>query len=173
MTPEDLVLTPRGLRFWNHHFPATWGRGGITRKKREGDRCTPVGHHGLVGLLYRPDRMDKPTDWAVPIHPRDLWCDDPKHGDYNLMVRGPFGGSAECLRRADPLYDLVILTNWNWPFARKDEGGHGSAIFIHRWRRPGYPTEGCIGLDPVHLWWIAQRITYKTQLVIKPHPKEG
>ena len=40
----------------------------------------------------------------------------------------------ERLRRADPLYDLVILTDWNWPSA---ERGRGSAIFMHRWRRGG------------------------------------
>ncbi|MEM8978323.1 MAG: L,D-transpeptidase family protein [Pseudomonadota bacterium] len=166
MSPEDLVVTPTGLRFWNRFFPMTLGRSGISSHKREGDGATPAGRHGIVGMLYRPDRMAKPADWAVPILPRDLWCDDPKHEDYNLMVKAPFQGSAEQLRRADPLYDLVILTNWNWPFARKDEGGHGSAIFIHRWRRPGAATEGCIALDPVHLLWIAERISYQTKLVV-------
>ena len=167
MSPEDLVLTPTGLRFWNRRFPATWGRGGIVVEKREGDGATPVGRHGIVGMLYRPDRMAKPVDWAVPIRPRDLWCDDPKHADYNLMVQAPFSGSAEALRRADRLYDLVILTNWNWPFARKDGGGHGSAIFIHRWHRRCAPTAGCVALDPSDLFWIAQRITSQTKLLVE------
>ena len=163
MTPYDLVLTRTGLRFMGRVFPCSIGRGGLTKTKHEGDGATPKGTHGLVGMLYRPDRMPKPADWAVPIGPPDLWSDDPKDEDYNLMVRAPHAFSHEKLRRADPLYDLVILTNWNWPFA---ERGAGSAIFIHQWRRAGYPTEGCIGLSRASLHWIAPRIRHQTRLII-------
>ena len=163
MTPYDLVLTRTGLRFMGRVFPCSIGRGGLTETKHEADGATPKGTHGLVGMLYRPDRMPKPADWAVPIGPPDLWSDDPKDEDYNLMVRAPHAFSHEKLRRADPLYDLVILTNWNWPFAEK---GAGSAIFIHQWRRAGYPTEGCIGLSRASLHWIAPRIRHQTRLII-------
>jgi len=163
--PVDLVVGPSGLRFGGRHFPCVIGRGGVKAVKREGDGGTPVGAHGIVGMLYRPDRILRPTDWAVPIRPFDLWCDASGHEDYNLMVRAPFAASAERLARADRLYDLVILTDWNWPYARKDAG---SAIFIHRWRRPGFPTEGCVGLRPDHLLWIAQRISYSTRLIVQP-----
>lgn len=118
-------------------------------------------------MLYRADRMARPTDWALPIRPGDLWCDDPGHEDYNLMVRAPFAASHERLRRADPLYDLVILTDWNWPRAVR---GRGSAIFIHRWRRPGAPTEGCVALRPDHLRWLARGIAFGTRLVVPPQP---
>ena len=158
-----MVLTPTGLRFLGQTFPCTIGRGGIRRKKREGDGATPRGVHRLVGMLYRPDRMARPADWALPIRPGDLWSDDPRHEDYNLMVRAPYPHSHERLRRADPLYDLVILTDWNWPYPVK---GRGSAIFIHQWRRPGFPTEGCIGLRREHLHWIAPRIRYETRLIV-------
>ena len=66
----------------------------------------------------------------------DLWSDDAGHEDYNLMVRAPYPYSHEVLRRADPLYDIVLITDWNWPRAVR---GRGSAIFVHRWRRPGVP----------------------------------
>ena len=98
------------------------------------------------------------------IGPCDLWSDDPKDDNYNLMVRAPHGFSHEKLRRADPLYDLVILTDWNWPFAVP---GRGSAIFLHRWRRPGYPTAGCVAFDPQDLLWIAQRIRHQTRLIVR------
>lgn len=163
MTPLDMVVSPTGLRFAGRTFPYTAGKGGIKQTKREGDGTTPRGTHRLVGMLYRPDRMAAPTDWAVPIRPGDLWSDDVNAVDYNHMVRAPYPHSHEVLRRADPLYDLVILTDWNWPYAVR---GRGSAIFIHRWRRPGYPTEGCIGLRPDHLLWIAQRIRYETRLIV-------
>ena len=119
--------------------------------------------HDLIGLLYRPDRIARPTDWAVPIGPGDLWSDDPRHEDYNLMVRAPYPHRHEKLRRADPQYDLILLTNWNWPYA---ERGKGSAIFIHQWRRPGFPTAGCIGLSRTDLHWIAPRIRLGSRLIV-------
>ncbi len=166
MKPADLVVTPMGVRFLNRMFPCSIGRGGIVpaRRKREGDGGTPTGVHRIVGMLYRPDRMAQPADWALTIGPMDLWSDDPKDPDYNLMVRAPHGFSHEKLRRADPLYDLVILTDWNWPMAVP---GRGSAIFLHRWRRPGYPTAGCVAFAPQDLLWIARRITYGTRLIVR------
>lgn len=164
MTPGDLVLTPTHLRFRGERFPCTVGRAGLTDRKREGDGATPRGHHRIVGLLYRPDRIARPTDWAVPIRPGDLWSDDPGDADYNLMVRAPYGPSHERLRRADPLYDLVILTDWNWPYPVK---GRGSAIFLHQWRRPGFPTEGCVALRRDHLRRIAAGIGFGTRLIVR------
>ncbi|MEE4188089.1 MAG: L,D-transpeptidase family protein [Roseobacter sp.] len=163
MKPDDFVLTPRGIRFQGRTYPCTIGKGGVTSHKREGDGATPRGAHRLVGMLYRPDRMPRPADWALPIGPGDLWSDDPTHEDYNMMVRAPYPHSHEKLRRADPLYDLVVLTDWNWPYAVK---GRGSAIFIHQYRRPGYPTEGCIALSRRDLHHIAPRITLQTRLVV-------
>jgi len=163
MTPLDMVLTPMGLRFAGRVFPCVVGRGGITTDKREGDGATPAGVHGIVGCLYRPDRMARPCDWAVPIGPGDLWSDDPKDEDYNLMVRAPYPASHERLSRGDPMYDLILLTDWNWPRA---ERGRGSAIFIHAWRRPGHPTAGCLAMAASDLRWITARIGYQTRLIV-------
>ena len=166
MTPDDLVVTRWGARFMGRQFPCAIGRGGIRAHKREGDGASPRGTHGLVGLLYRPERIARGAlpDWALPIGPRDLWSDDPTHEDYNLMVRAPYPHSHECLRRADPLYDLVLITDYNWPRA---ERGAGSAIFIHLWRGPRYPTAGCIAFRRADLLWIARRIRYGTRLIIR------
>jgi L,D-peptidoglycan transpeptidase YkuD (ErfK/YbiS/YcfS/YnhG family) len=63
-----------------------------------------------------------------------------------------------------PLYDLVILlTDWNWPSA---ERGRGSAIFLHRWRGPRHPTDGCIALSRADLRWIAAKIRYRSRLIV-------
>lgn len=163
--PGDLVLTPTGLRVGRERLPCTIGKGGLTREKREGDGATPVGIHHIVGALYRPDRIaaHMVPDWATPIGLRELWCDDPAHADYNLQVSAPFAASHESLRRADPLYDLILLTDWNWPVAVP---GAGSAIFLHRWRRPGYPTEGCIAMAPSDLLWLAHQAPPGTRLIV-------
>jgi L,D-peptidoglycan transpeptidase YkuD (ErfK/YbiS/YcfS/YnhG family) len=164
MNGTDLVLTPTGLRFLGRRFPCTIGRGGIRSAKREGDGATPRGVHRLVGMLYRPERMARPADWALPIRPRDGWSDDVRDPDYNLMVTRPHGFGHERLWRADPVYDLILLTDWNWPQARK---GAGSAIFIHQWRGPGRPTEGCVALSRSDLRWLAPRIRFKTRLIVR------
>ncbi len=164
MTPDDLVLTPVGLRFQGRMFPCSIGKGGISDQKAEGDGATPRGVHRIVGMLYRPDRLACPTFWAAPIGPADLWSDAPDAPDYNQLVRAPYRHSHECLRRADPLYDLVIVTDWNWPNA---VAGRGSAIFIHQWRRPGYPTEGCIALSRDNLHHIARALRPDTRLIVR------
>ena len=101
----------------------------------------PVAFCALLRLCIRPDRVTSPGPWAVPIYPGDVWCDDPAHASYNHLCRTPLPASHEQMRRADPQYDIVMITDWNWPKARP---GAGSAIFLHQWRRPGAPTAGCV-----------------------------
>jgi len=163
MSTADMRLTPLGLWFWGKRFPCTIGRGGIVVDKTEGDGGTPKGVHQVTGMLYRPDRLTTPAPWARPIGLRDGWCDDPAHPAYNHLIQKPFKASHESLRRADPMYDIILLTDWNWPDASP---GKGSAIFLHAWRRPVYPTAGCIGFKPEHLRWITQRITPGTRVIV-------
>ena len=159
----DLVVAKGHLRFAGRRFPCTIGRGGLTRDKREGDGASPTGTHEIVGAFYRPDRMERPVPWAQPIGPRDLWSDDVADSDYNSHVRAPHAYSHERLRRADPMYDLILVTDWNWPDARP---GKGSAIFIHQWRGPGRPAAGCVALRRDHLAWIVARLKPSSRLVI-------
>jgi L,D-peptidoglycan transpeptidase YkuD (ErfK/YbiS/YcfS/YnhG family) len=164
--PADLVVTPWAVRFMGRSFPVSIGRGGISEKKREGDGATPVGTHRIVGVLYRPDRLSSARlpAWAEPIGLRDIWSDDPRDPAYNLRGVSPCEYSHENLRRADPLYDVVILTDWNWPDAKP---GRGSAIFLHQWRRPGFPTEGCIAFSREHLLWIVGQIVPGTRVIVR------
>ena len=162
---KDLVLTRLGLRVANQTFPCVIGKNGVAKRKRESDGKTPIGKHKIVGMLYRPDRLSRPRDWALPIRPRDIWSDDCADPDYNMIGKTPHQFHHERLFRADPLYDLILLTNWNWPYAVK---GRGSAIFLHRWRKPGHPTEGCIAFDPQHLQQIAKHIRHGTKIIVHP-----
>ncbi len=166
MSPTDIYVNRTSATFGGRRFACTVGKGGIVapRDKREGDGATPAGTHRIVGMLYRPDRLARPTDWALPIGPLDLWSDDPRDENYNLMVRAPHGFSHERLRRADPMYDLILITDWNWPYA---EPGRGSAIFLHQWRRPCAPTAGCVAFSRSSLHWIAVRITHQTRLIVR------
>jgi len=147
-------------------FPCSIGKGGISINKREGDGATPAGTHQITGGFYRSDRISAPVS-ALPMTPlriNDLWSDDVKDSDYNHLVNArhhPFGH--EKLRRADPLYDLVLTTSWNWPNAQP---GKGSAIFIHQWRRPGYRTEGCLAFSRQDLHWIVAHLQIGSRFIV-------
>ena len=78
-------------------------------------------------------------------------------------MRVPYPHSHEVMRRADPMYDIVLVTDWNWPDAAP---GRGSAIFLHQWRRPGYPTAGCVAFSREDLCWIAVRVQPGARLVV-------
>ena len=158
-----ITLTPQGLRFMGRTIPCSIGRGGVSTSKREGDGATPAGRLHIAELWYRPDRLPAPAPWARPIGPTDLWCDDSAHPAYNHHARAPLAASHEKLRRADPLYDIILTTDWNWPLALP---GGGSAIFLHQWRRPGFSTAGCIAMSRAHLIWLAARAAPGTKLVI-------
>lgn len=164
----DIVVGPWGARFGGRFFPCATGRGGQSDAKREGDMASPIGCHKVVGLLYRPDRIPKESlpDWAKPIGPFDRWSDDPRDVEYNhyLPGAGPGRFSSERLARPDPLYDLVMISDYNWPFAEK---GAGSAIFLHTWRKPRHPTEGCIAFRLPDLLWIANRFRHESRVIIR------
>ena len=160
---KDLILTPLGLRMANKILPCVVGKNGVSKFKQESDGKTPTGEHKIVGMLYRPDKIPRPRKWALPLRPRDIWSDDVSDPNYNLMGTIPSLFGYERLFRSDQLYDLIIITNWNWPYAVK---GRGSAIFIHSWRKKACPTEGCISLSKHNLLKVAKFIDYGTKVIV-------
>lgn len=133
--------------------------------KREGDGATPSGIHRITQLWYRSDRLVRPAAYARSITFTDLWCDDKYHPAYNHHIRRPFSANCEKLHRADPLYDIIMVTDWNWPGAIP---GKGSAIFLHQWRRPGFATAGCIAMSRRDLIWLATNAPLGTKLIVPP-----
>ena len=85
---------------------------------------------------------------------------------YNRHIRAhghPF--SHERLRRGDRLYDIMLFSDWNRPEATP---GAGSAIFVHLWRRPRFPTAGCIAFARADLAWILARWTPRSRIFVQP-----
>ena len=165
--PSDLAVTRWGARFQGRLYPCAIGRGGIGIKRGEGDNITPVGRCSIGAIGYRADRVQSPAS-GLPlfrIGPADIWSDDPDDPAYNhgRTARGyPF--SHETLFRADPLYDLIAVLDFNWPVANP---GAGSAIFLHAWRRPRYPTAGCVAFAPPVLRHILQNWTPGSRVLIR------
>jgi L,D-peptidoglycan transpeptidase YkuD (ErfK/YbiS/YcfS/YnhG family) len=155
-------------------LPCAVGRGGIGVKRAEGDGITPAGIHGIEMVLSRPDRgsgarfprllRNIPSAMRSAIGPDDLWSDDPADPDYNGPVKRPHRFSHEALRRADPMYDLVAVLDWN---RRPPVAGLGSAIFLHVWRRPRHPTAGCVAFARADLEWVLTRWTPLSRVVVR------
>lgn len=125
---------------------AAIGRSGITSRKREGDGATPRAAMKLIGGYVRRDRrVLPPTPLPIKAIRKDmLWCDAPSHASYNRPARTPFKPSHEEMMRADGLYDVCLVMDWNVTSRRRNAG---SAIFFHL-IRPGYkPTEGCVAIS--------------------------
>lgn len=148
-------------------FPCSIGRSGISDTKVEGDGVTPAGVWHLLGGRYRADRRCAPR---VPflmkaIGLADIWSDDPTDPAYNHGLRAhayPF--SHEKLHMGPPLYDVVLISDQNFPEAIP---GKGSALFVHQWRKPRHPTAGCIAFAPKDLTWILTRWTPRSRILVR------
>ena len=141
------------------------GRGGISWQKREGDGATPGGRHRLLSALYRPDRGARPATVlpVTAIGAGDGWCDAPWDANYNRPVRLPYPASHEILRRADRLYDGLIVVDWN---ISPRVQGRGSAIFLHIARDDMAPTEGCVAVAAEEFSRLINVIGPATRLVV-------
>ncbi len=161
-TSCDLVVTCWSARFQGLSFPVATGRGGIGRKSGEGDGVTPLGTYNIVQVLARNDRLRARSE---PIRPHMGWSDDPGDPDYNALIyRHRSAFSHEVLMRPDPLYDLIAVLDFN---IAPTKAGAGSAIFLHCWRRPRYPTEGCIAFAPHHLAFILENWSERSRVLVR------
>ncbi|MEL6766520.1 MAG: L,D-transpeptidase family protein [Pseudomonadota bacterium] len=161
-------MTRWSARFQGRRFPCSIGRGGIVpaEEKREGDGATPAGIWRLTKLYVRPDRVPAPCTClrVRALGPRTGWAEDPADPDYNGPILHPHPYPADAMRRGDGLYDLCAITDHNTDPVIP---GRGSAIFIHAWRRPRFPTAGCVAFRPDHLAWILARWGPGSRLIIR------
>ncbi len=150
------------------------GRSGITHLKREGDGATPAGRLRLLTLILRPDRGPPPRS-PVPrrvMRKNDGWCEDRSSGRYNCPIRLPSAAGHETMWRADRLYDIVGVLDWN--MSPRIRGG-GSAIFLHLARQGYEPTAGCIALNRRDLRLILAAAGPRPLFVVdgKPHRRDA
>ena len=74
-------------------FKCSIGKNGLSKRKVEGDKKTPIGNFGIGNLYFRKDRVNKPeTDLkCVEISRNMAWCDDvnyPKKYNFDNPVVG-------------------------------------------------------------------------------------
>ena len=133
-------------------FKCCIGKGGLSNKKTEGDKKTPLGTFGIEKLYFRKDRVKEPQTSlkCIEIIKNMGWCDDmnfPKK--YNKLIK-----VGE--------YDLLIPIKYNF---KSPVVGLGSCIFIHVTRNYK-PTAGCIALSKKDFLIILKLINKKTKIKI-------
>ena len=146
-------------------FKCSFGKNGISSKKKEGDKTTPKGLFKLGNLYYRSDRLTKPnTKLKVEKIKKSMgWCDDLKKPKfYNKLITSNNKIKHEKLYRTDHRYDLLILIKYNYP---KSIIPFGSCIFLHLTTNYS-PTAGCIAIKKNDFLVLVKLIKPSTKILI-------
>ena len=133
------------LKVDNFYFNCSIGKGGLIKRKKEGDKKTPIGKFKIGHLYYRKDKIKKPKTRlnCISIQKNMGWCDDVTNKKkYNKLVKVNKYIKHEKLYRNDKKYDLLIPIKYNF---YSTVLGKGSCIFIHLTENYN-PTAGCIAL---------------------------
>ena len=153
------------LKVDEFHFKCCIGKNGKSKKKREGDKKTPIGQFAIENLYYRSDRIQKPFTnlKCIKIEKNMGWCDDPLDiKNYNKLIKLNKKIKCEKLYRKDHNYDLLIPIKYNF---LKPVKFKGSCIFIHLTNNYK-PTLGCIALKKKDFLIILRLINNKTKIKI-------
>lgn len=153
------------LTYSNYNVKCAVGKRGINLKKREGDLITPKGIFKIKAIYYRKDRVKElKTKIKKIIITKDIgWCDDPKSKYYNKQIKYPFKYKTERLYRADNIYDIILVLDFNYNPIKRNKG---SAIFIHVAKRKLSPTKGCVAIKKSELRRLSRLIDKNTVVKI-------
>ena len=145
-------------------FKCSIGKKGLKSKKKEGDKCTPIGIFKIGKVYYRSDRIKKPETVlkTKKITKNMGWCDDPYNKKYNKEIVLDKKNKGEKLYRRDNTYDVLIVVEYN---TKKIKPFKGSAIFIHLTKNYS-PTEGCIALKKNDLLILLKIINKNSKIKI-------
>ena len=146
-------------------FRCSIGKNGKSKKKKEGDKKTPIGQFAVEDLYYRSDRVKKPLTnlKCVKIKKNMGWCDDPLDvKNYNKLIKLNKKIKCEKLHRKDHKYDLMIPIKYNYLKPKKFKG---SCIFIHL-TNDYKATAGCIAIKKSDFLIMLKLINKKTKINI-------
>ena len=154
------------LKYKNFKFRCALGKGGIAKKKKEGDNITPKGTFKINKIYYRADKIKKLKTFfkKIKIKKNMGWCDDPMSKFYNQQINLPTKFGHEKLYRNDNIYDIIAVLNYN---IRPTVKNKGSAIFIHIAKKNYQPTLGCIAMKKKNLLFLLKNLKKKTVIKIQ------
>ena len=152
------------LKVDDFKFRCSIGKNGKSKKKKEGDKKTPIGYFEIENLYYRPDKVKKPFTKLKCIKiKKDMgWCDDPLNKNYNKLITIKKNIKCEKLYRKDHKYDLMIPIKYNFIKPVKFKG---SCIFIHL-TNDFKATAGCIAIKKNDFLILLKLINPKTKILI-------
>ena len=153
------------LKVDDFKFRCSIGKNGKSKKKREGDKKTPIGQFAIENLYYRSDRIQKPFTnlKCIKIEKNMGWCDDPLDiKNYNKLIKLNKKIKCEKLHRKDHKYDLMIPIKYNYLKPKKFKG---SCIFVHL-TNDYKATAGCIAIKKSDFLIMLKLINKKTKLKI-------
>ena len=146
-------------------FRCSIGKNGKSKKKKEGDKKTPIGYFEIENLYYRPDKIKKPFTKlkCIKIKKNMGWCNDPlNYKNYNKLITIKKNIKCEKLYRKDHKYDLMIPIKYNFIKPIKFKG---SCIFIHLTNN-FKATAGCIAIKKNDFLIMLKLINKKTKINI-------
>jgi len=172
----ELVLLERSRAGgkWNkvrEGIPALFGRRGLAwgigvagqeqtgPRKKEGDGRAPAGIFQLGRVFgYTPSSLPGTRLPYYQVTENDAWIEDPKHPDYNRLVRvdpenRPSWFSRQQMKQNDYAHEWKIEIRHN---ADPPVPGAGSAILFHIWRGPDRPSSGCTTLHKSEILGLMQ-----------------
>ena len=160
-----IKLINKKLLFNEHKVKCAVGKRGLTKFKKEGDRCTPRGLFTFKNLFYRKDRVKniKTKLKKIIIKKNMGWCDDVSSKHYNRMIKYPFKYRSEKLWLRENVYDIIFVINYNLKPVIKN---HGSAIFMHIAKKRFKPTRGCVAVSKKDIFFLISKINSKTKIII-------
>jgi L,D-peptidoglycan transpeptidase YkuD (ErfK/YbiS/YcfS/YnhG family) len=153
------------LQIDNFYFRCSIGKNGLSRKKIEGDKKTPIGTFKIEHLYYRKDKINLPKFnlKRIPIKKNMGWCDDASNPKkYNTLIKVNQNLHHEKLHRKDYKYDLLIPIKYNFS---KRVPGKGSCIFLHLTKNY-QATAGCIALQKKDFLIMLKLINKSTKIKI-------
>ena len=152
------------LKIDDFYFKCCFGENGKSKKKREGDKKTPIGIFSIENLYYRSDRIKKPITKlkCIKINKNMGWCDDIRSKKYNKLIKIKKNIHHEKLYRKDFKYDLLIPIKYNF---KKPKKNLGSCIFIHL-TKDYKATKGCIALKKKDFFIMLKLIKKNSKIKI-------
>ena len=146
-------------------FKCSIGKKGLKSKKKEGDKCTPIGIFKIGKVYYRSDRIKKlETVLKTKKITKNMgWCDDPYNKKYNKEIVLDKKNKGEKLYRRDNIYDIIVVLDFNMRPIIKNKG---SAIFLHVAKKNISTTKGCIAIKKNELKKLLGLINSRTRLSV-------
>ncbi len=152
------------LNVESFEFKCAFGKNGISKRKKEGDKKTPSGIFEIENLYFRGDRIKKPITKlkTIEIKKNMIWCNDVRSRYYNKLCRVNKNVRHEKLFRKDNKYDLIIPIKYNF---KNPIPGKGSCIFLHLSKNYA-PTAGCIALSKNNFLILIKLLKKKSKIKI-------